>query len=157
MQENEREVRFVAARNTEHDYLDEREIAQYWRLLAWPVAITLMVLFFAIETTTGFSPWREWLLKGVMFLALTIRARQEYGHHLKPVLYVSVLAGLVLGLGSTVLRLVEDFAFYKLFMLLTIPTATALLGLAVSWGTIRLSQKFGTLSLVRLLPQRQAK
>lgn len=157
MHKNEKGSGVVAARRTDIDYLDERVIGSYWRMLAWPVIITAMILFFAFETTPGFAPWREWLLKGVMFIALALRARHEYGHHLAPVLYVSVLAGLLLGFGAALLRLTNDFAFYRLFTLLTMPVATVVLGLVISWATFGITRKFGTLSLVGLSPQSQAK
>jgi len=150
MQSHERESRFV-------DALDEHVIARYWKLLAWPVVITLTVLFFAIETTTGFAWWREWILKAVMVLAVTLRVRHEYGDLLAPVLFVNALAGLLLGFGSALLRLVEQFAFYKLFTLFTVPAETVILGVALGWGIFWLSRKLATLKVVKLSPQRQSK
>ncbi|KKW31634.1 MAG: hypothetical protein UY76_C0054G0004 [Candidatus Uhrbacteria bacterium GW2011_GWA2_52_8d] len=157
MQKNEGGSGIVAARKTDIDYLDERIIGSYWHIVAWPVIITAMILFFAFETTPNFAPWREWLLKGVMFVALTIRARHEFGNHRAPILYVAVLAGLLLGFGSSILRLTHDFALYRLFTLLTVPTGTVALGLLLSWATFGITRKFGTLSVMGLSPQRQTK
>ncbi|MFH1170999.1 MAG: hypothetical protein V1778_00465 [bacterium] len=139
------------------DFLDEQTIGRYWRLGAWPVVIALLVLFFCLTTAEEFSLWREWIVKGVAFCILAYRARQAFGDQVTPVLYASVLAGLLLGLGSAILRLVQHFAFYRLFTLLTAPAETILLGLAVSWAVYALFKKFGTLPVLRLLPERQSK
>lgn len=157
MQSNEREAPVVAVRNTRSDYLTEAAFANYWRLLAWPVLITLTVLFFAIQSDPTFALWRDWLVRGVMFVALAIRARLHDGRRLPPVLYANALAGLVLGIGCALFRIIDDFALYKLFTLITVPAATILVGTAVAWLTFAATEKFGTLKLVRLLPQRQPK
>jgi hypothetical protein len=139
------------------DFLHEEEIARYWKILAWPVACALLVIFFAVEFANPFEPWREWTLKGVMFVILTLRLRMRYQDSLAPLLFASALAGVVLGIGTACIRLAEHFALYKLFTLLTVPAATLLLGLAVSWVTFFVAKKFGTLHIIKLLPERQVK
>lgn len=154
---NEGASRFVAARRREqHTHISEQEIAQYWRLIAWPAIVTLMVFFFALRLNPHFEFWRVTLLLVVFFAALTLLVRRVY-HTRTPLLLVSGLAALVVGAGIAVLRLVHDFAFYRLLTLLTLPAATVIIGLLVSSVTSWIASRFGTLSLVRLLPHRQPK
>lgn len=156
MTTNEEGVRFVAARSPS-EYFSEEAIAGYWRIVAWPVLVTLMVIFFAVRVAPAFELWREWILKGVMAVVLALLAQRRFGRARTPLVIVGALAGVLVGLGSSVLHLVHDFAFYKLFTLLTYPSAAAVVSALLAWGTSWIAGKSATLPVVRLLPGRQAK
>lgn len=119
----------VSAKNP--SVIDEEQLATYWGVIGWPVAMTVFLIVWALLRSSDFLGWHEWVLKITMLCVVNVMAFRRY-HQIAPMLVVSSLAGLTTGLLLAVFRLVAHYSFYLVFNLIAEPALTLGVALGVA-------------------------
>lgn len=111
----------------------EEDFSLYWKILAMPVILTFAAILYWNSRTGTLGFWRETVLEAAMFLILTVIASHYRSMDRRHTMILNVLAGIVLGLGLAVSRLIVDGKFYLVFNIIAEPVNVAILGALIGW------------------------
>lgn len=140
----------------------EEDFANYWKILATPVVLTFAAILYWNSRTETLGFWRETVLEAAMFLVLTVIAAHYRHLDRRHTMILNVLAGIVLGLGLAVSRLIVDGKFYLVFNIIVEPVNVAILGVFIGWAFARFAVRMDTKAipnslrfLQRLVPHKR--
>jgi hypothetical protein len=116
-----------------------RPISFYFRLFKWPVLAALVVeIFLIVFNQPNVYLWSVNLL---IFIGLTVWAKQVYNLRLGQAVILGIVSGFVLGLFVSLFKLIWWHKLYLFFNIVTETITTAMAGLLLSGGTFLVLSK----------------
>ncbi|MFH1367148.1 MAG: hypothetical protein ABIH38_04145 [Patescibacteria group bacterium] len=116
-----------------------RPISFYFRLFRWPIFTALLteIVLIIFNQPNVYL----WFINLLVFIGLTVWAKQVYNLRLGQAVILGIVSGFVLGLLVSLFKLIWWHKFYLFFNIVTETTTTAMAGLLLSGGTFLMISK----------------